>query len=290
MEQALQVVGVDGSPGSQKALNWALARADRLGPVQPVSVWHYPWWALVPTVAGTLLPPGNEELEAAAERVVVEMLDGVDPALYRDPRILHGATGPMMIEAAGDASLLVVGTRGLGAVAGSALGSVSMHVVSHAPGPVAVVAADAEVEDHYQRVVVGVDGSATSGLAVQWAIDNTPPSTAIDVVHAWQPSAAAAGVAVAEVLVLLADQAEQAGQDVIETTLAAFEGRAAETGHKLTGRSVQGDARHLLRSEAEEADLLILGAQGHRGVAHLFLGSVATAMVHHPTATTIVVR
>ena len=41
---------------------------------------------------------------------------------------------------------------------------------------------------------------------------------------------------------------------------------------------------------AAEADLLVLGARGHEGVAHLLLGSVTTGLVHQPVIPTVVVR
>jgi nucleotide-binding universal stress UspA family protein len=50
-----------------------------------------------------------------------------------------------------------------------------------------------------------------------------------------------------------------------------------------------GDPRGVLRRLGEEADLLVLGARGHRGVAHLLLGSVTTGLVHQPLITTIVI-
>ena len=68
-----QIVGIDGSPGSSAALDWALARADRLGAVEPVAAWHYPWWALVPTATGSLVPPGDSEFEAITEKVVANI-------------------------------------------------------------------------------------------------------------------------------------------------------------------------------------------------------------------------
>ncbi|MGI9594578.1 MAG: universal stress protein, partial [Acidimicrobiales bacterium] len=46
------VVGVDGSPGSDHALRWAMAHADRFGPVQPVTTWRYPWWMVPSQVPG----------------------------------------------------------------------------------------------------------------------------------------------------------------------------------------------------------------------------------------------
>jgi nucleotide-binding universal stress UspA family protein len=282
----LQIVGVDGSPGSATALEWALNRSTRLGPVKPVSAWHYPWWALVPTATGTMIPPGDTEFQAVAEKVMRNMLERVDTTNVVGPEITHGPAGQVLVSAAGSGSLLVVGTRGRGAVAGSVLGSVSLHCVHHSPVPVVVVPADVPVDDRHRRVVVGIDGSDNGQRALEWAIDNTPPSTRIDVVNAWDPGTALE----AEVAVLATEHAEKGSRDIVAQTLAAVGSRVEQSGHRISGHSRRGDARRLLRAEGEQADLLVVGAQGHQGVAHLLLGSVATALVHHPNVATVIVR
>ncbi|MCP4227696.1 MAG: universal stress protein [Actinomycetia bacterium] len=281
-----QIVGIDGSPGSTAALDWALARVALLGPVEPVAAWHYPWWALVPTATGTLVPPGDSEFQAITERVVANMLERVDNEDVLDPQIIHAAAGTALVTAADRGTLLVVGTRGRGAVAGSVLGSVSLHCVNHARVPVAIVPADIAAEDRFQRVIVGIDGSDNADRAVQWAIDNTPSTSRIELINTWDPGAAA----VAEVAVLAMERSEDFSTALVAEAIEAVRARAGETGHKITGLSRQGDARRVLRAEAEQADMLVVGARGHQGVAHLLLGSVATALVHQPTAATIVVH
>jgi len=52
---------------------------------------------------------------------------------------------------------------------------------------------------------------------------------------------------------------------------------------------VLGDPRMVLRDMAADADLLVVGARGHRGAAYLLLGSVTTSLSHHPTVPTVVV-
>ena len=52
---------------------------------------------------------------------------------------------------------------------------------------------------------------------------------------------------------------------------------------------VPGDPRAVLRTMGDDADLLIVGARGHGVLDRLLLGSVASALAHHPTVPTIVV-
>jgi nucleotide-binding universal stress UspA family protein len=53
--------------------------------------------------------------------------------------VVQGPAGPAILDAAEDADLIVLGTRGLGTVSGALLGSVTHHVVHHATRPAVVV-------------------------------------------------------------------------------------------------------------------------------------------------------
>ena len=59
-------------------------------------------------------------------------------------RVVQGHPAQVLLDAAADAALLVVGSRGLGGVRGMLLGSVSQHVVARAACPVVVVRAPAD--------------------------------------------------------------------------------------------------------------------------------------------------
>jgi nucleotide-binding universal stress UspA family protein len=61
-------------------------------------------------------------------------------------------------------------------------------------------------------------------------------------------------------------------------------------GHPSVETAVlSGDPRAVLRSAGADADLLVVGARGHGVLEHLLLGSVASALAHHPTVPTIIV-
>ena len=141
------VVGVDGSDGARRALEWAVAEA-RLRGAQLIAV-HT--WELPPLgmSAGPFDPPMTldpdmiQRVEAAARDLVDRELDAVDvTGLQVDKRVEPRNPADALLDAARDANLLVVGTRGRGGFSGLLLGSVSQQVSQHAPCPVVIVPKD----------------------------------------------------------------------------------------------------------------------------------------------------
>jgi nucleotide-binding universal stress UspA family protein len=136
------VVGVDGSPGSRAALRWAVTQAELTDArVEAVSAWQDP---AVYGFAYGWSPAVFEDVSVAAvtEKILAESV--ADEAGDAAPvpvltRVLHGHPAQVLLDAAGGAQLLVVGSRGHGAFAGMLLGSVSQHRVQHASCPVVVV-------------------------------------------------------------------------------------------------------------------------------------------------------
>jgi len=133
------VVGVDGSPSSRDALRWAKAQADLLGQeLVVVTAWTHPT-ASYPTLSG-FVPMGDvadlgAETRAVTERAVKETVGDAPVVL----RIVEGHPARAILDAARDAALVVIGCRGHGGFVGALVGSVSQHVVAHAPCPVVVI-------------------------------------------------------------------------------------------------------------------------------------------------------
>jgi nucleotide-binding universal stress UspA family protein len=136
------VVGVDGSEGSKRALEWAAREARLRGaPLEIVLVWlpsvlyAASGWSVADTeMLEGLLESARERLERTCESVA-PALDGLEV----ERRVVEGPTARTLMDAAVGADLLVVGTRGHGGFAGLLLGSVSAQCAHHSPCPVVIV-------------------------------------------------------------------------------------------------------------------------------------------------------
>ena len=131
------VVGVDGSPRSVAALRWAADYAAHAGAaVRAVTGWQHP---LRYRWESTL---SDDELSERAGRMLSETVDaalGTDPAVKVEESVVAGHPAQVLIDASGDARLLVLGSHGYAAVHGALLGAVSQYCVQHARCPVVVV-------------------------------------------------------------------------------------------------------------------------------------------------------
>jgi nucleotide-binding universal stress UspA family protein len=134
------VVGVDGSPYSEEALRWAIGQARLTGqPVDAVISWRVPVDYGVTTLA---VLDWRADATSTLEDTVARAVDPAD-ADRVSQRVEMGHAAKVLLDAAADAALLVVGSRGRGGFTGMLLGSVSQHVIARAACPVVVVRAPA---------------------------------------------------------------------------------------------------------------------------------------------------
>ncbi len=135
------VVGIDGSPHSADALEFAFrwAAPARAG-IRALLAWQAP----IPPVAVTAVMPvmDMESYEQDAKRILG---DALEPLQRRHPDVevtagvVNGHPVSVLEEASGGAGLLVVGARGLGGLKGLVLGSVSHGLLHRARCPIAIV-------------------------------------------------------------------------------------------------------------------------------------------------------
>jgi nucleotide-binding universal stress UspA family protein len=136
------VVGVDGSEHSRRALRWALEEAELRGAtLQAVAAWSYPYMVGADAVVTSAMVDPRE-LQATAAQSLEEAIEACATPAQRqsiERTVVEDRPARALLDAARDADLLVVGSRGRGGFKGLLLGSVSSQCVHHAPCPVVVV-------------------------------------------------------------------------------------------------------------------------------------------------------
>ena len=132
------VIGTDGSPGGRAAVEEGLELARLVGaPVTFICVRHQ-----IVLLGDPYYQRKLSEQLAHARAALDEAMDKADRiGVEADCEIAEGDPVDELIRAARyqEADLIVVGSRGLGAIAGALLGSVSRALVQHSPVPVLVV-------------------------------------------------------------------------------------------------------------------------------------------------------
>jgi nucleotide-binding universal stress UspA family protein len=132
------VVGIDGSEGARRALDWAIEEAElRHARLQVVHTWDAPFeptWGTMGVDVAAYEESARELLDDEVEdRVVGAVRQNVEKQLVR------GGAAIVLVGLSKDADLLVIGSRGRGGFAGLLLGSVSQQVAHHATCPVVIV-------------------------------------------------------------------------------------------------------------------------------------------------------
>lgn len=136
MPRGLIVVGVDGSENSRQALRWAADEA-RLRHAR-VRVVHA-WWAYPMLAEDTEALHLTQDAIGAVQTFVTETLGEEHDVEVEVVAVQGQQASAALVDAAKDAELLVVGSRGAGGFSSLLLGSVSQQCAHHAPCPVAIV-------------------------------------------------------------------------------------------------------------------------------------------------------
>jgi nucleotide-binding universal stress UspA family protein len=138
------VVGVDGSTESRAALVAALEEAGRIGAEVEVVAAYFPTdsWTDATLVLAQSVETIRADLERRTLKVVADVvlaLAATDAAPPVRTTICEGPAAEVLLDRARSAQLLVLGSRGRGAIRGLLLGSVALHCAMHASGPVMLV-------------------------------------------------------------------------------------------------------------------------------------------------------
>ncbi len=293
------VLGSDGSDCAQRALAWAVQHAPgRADTVRVATAWSIP---TVPSLApmGPSAPSwdvrsveraATAEAEASARRIRAGLgLDGGDTdAITVEIDVREGPTSSVLIDAAHDASLLVLGSRGLGGFSRLVLGSTSTQCATHAPVPTAIVPLEAPL-GLAKRIVVAFDGSDNSMTALAWALGFADSDAVVDCVMVWDVTPIVVGADqffFPEASDLARDRFDHLVDRVVADVTADDPSLALPT---IERHFVEGRPRTELAREADAADLLIMGARGHGAIGAAILGSVSTWLLHQVQRPMVVV-
>ncbi|MER5913556.1 universal stress protein [Streptomyces sp. NPDC001982] len=294
-------VGIDGSPESRAAAEWA-AREARLRdlPVKLVQVWEP---VPEPIAQAPLL--GAETHQHWTERVPRETADGLrlrHPGVEVTTEQITGTPGEVLAAQARDAEMLVLGSRGLGGIGGFMVGSVSLSVVAHAERPVVLVRAGEQAADEHEPDPMGIASAATAFRPVLLALDVEGPDAALvefafdaaarrsaplRVLHAWSPPpyyAYAYGMALdPEINRSLAQTDAAALTDLLRPWRQKF------PDVEVVAESRVGSPAVELVEASREASLVVVGRRIRRSPLGSHIGHVTHALLHHSTTPVAVV-
>ncbi|MFB9238327.1 universal stress protein [Plantactinospora siamensis] len=284
-QDAAVVVGVDGSADARRAIELAAAEAHRRH--RSIRVVHAFLW---PMLHVDVDPPPEGPPEAGlrrqADRILQAALAETRAAVDGVPvegEVVDGQPAAVLCRESRDASLVVVGDRGLGGFGSLLVGSIALQTASYASCPVLVARG---AEHPGGPVVVGVDGSATSQQALAVAAEEAALRGAeLRAVHAFRhPRSNGPG----DMMPLVYDtESLRAEEDRrLAEAVADWQDRYPEV--PVIRRVAHARAAPTLIEESARAQLVVVGARGRGGLAGLVLGSTSQAVLHHAHCPTII--
>jgi nucleotide-binding universal stress UspA family protein len=142
------------------------------------------------------------------------------------------------------------------------------------------------------RIVVGIDGSEGSVVALHWAIAEAKVRGALlEIVYAWEPMSPAwtglEAMGTAVVAPVTVEELRGYAQAVLDATLTAT--KAELDGVEVEAHLSEGHAAVVLVETSEGADLLVVGSRGLGGFRGALMGSVSQHAVHASRIPVVVV-
>ncbi|MER6443427.1 universal stress protein [Streptomyces sp. NPDC001185] len=294
-------VGLDGSPESRTAAEWAAREAKlRELPMKLVHVWEP---VPEPTAVARLLgPETHQHWTERIPRETAASLRAAHPEVELHVEQVTGRPAEVLIDTAKDAELLVLGSRGLSGAVGFAVGSVGLAVVAHAERPVVLVRIEAEGRDAGQHptapsdtasdttpsrpVVLGLDTTAPDDTLIRFAFEAALlRGTSLRVIHAWnEPPYIAYGMPPDLEL-----NAQIAAEQAAAVTSALRPWRQKFPTVDVVEDSRPGKAANHVVDASGEASLVVVGRRIRRSPLGAHIGPVTHAVLHHSTAPVAVV-
>ncbi|MEU0939265.1 universal stress protein [Embleya sp. NPDC005971] len=270
-EVALGVlVGHDGSPAADRALDWAAQDAvARRVPLYVVTA--VPVGGLGHRHRVELRERAHALVDAACARVRARFAGAVVEGSVRE-----GDAAESLLAASARADTMVMGSRGHGGFTGLLLGSVSLRVCAHSSCPVVVVHADA-AEDA-SGVVVGIAGPE-DGPAAEFAADRALRLGGLRGVHSW--ALPVTGLAPSLMLPSMYDVDEIAAERgrMVDTVLDPIRFEYPEL--PVDTVVMNGSAGRDLVCVSTGGALVVVASHRRHGPLPMRLGPTTHAVLHH---------
>jgi nucleotide-binding universal stress UspA family protein len=273
------LIGVDGSQAAEVACEFV---ANRTWPIGTRI-----------ELVGAISPALIRRDRIAAREALRQALDDRGNSLRKagmtvSTEIIEGDPAESLVDRAGNtfADLIVVGNRGLGPVVSAVIGSVSAHLIDHAPCPVLVARSPKAT-----RMVLASDGTHSSRKIPR-------------ILAAWQPAFSGMPVEVVSVaspekfLTPWAPEGDTArdwqGRDIVQHRHIAEQvaDELMDLGWHAAAIVAMGDpAGEILDASRDwHADLIVTGSRGIGTIRRLLRGSVAHKVMMHTRSSVLVMR
>jgi nucleotide-binding universal stress UspA family protein len=263
------LLATDGSTFSEGAIREALKLAKKCSSrlfVMSVVITNLEFEVTMPQVIDKEDKEALSHLEAIKARATKEGINcdiavfhGDDP--YQD--IVRRAQE-------NNTDMIIVGRHGRTGLLRLMMGSVTAKVIGHAPCNVLVVSPGASTE--FRDILVATDGSRYSKAAVSEAISIAKRCNsrliAVSVAHS--------------------DGEIKSAQDNLQTAIEV----ASQEGLQIDGAAVIGKSYEAIvdMAKQKQADLIVVGSHGRRGLERLLMGSVTERVIGHSGTAVLVVK
>lgn len=222
----------------------------------------------------------------AAERLL-DQTSGMVPATVPSTKRFHQVGNPakVVLEAVRSTGcdLVAVGSQGRGRVAELFLGSVSHRVVLHAPCASLLVRND---PGKLQSVLLAVEGQEDSRRLCAWLHRHRFAQPVALSLLSVVPTLHAGDEALGGRSEKWIGEIEQYAEQLVEETATSLR----DLFPAVTPRVERGDPARCIAQAARQADLVILGSHGWKGIEHFLLGSVSHAVLHQVACPVLIVR
>ena len=281
------VVGVDGSIGARHAARWAAALAARLG--SPLQIVHAtPYVGYNPTDAVAAFRAAViEDQRDAAESILQGTANAVrsaHPDLDVTPTALNAPADAALHALSRHARLLVLGCGELSPTAAMLIGSLTLELTAQSGCP--VIAWRGELlHPTTQPIVVGVDGSSSTALALAFELADTlgAPLWAVHAWSTWRPPGEVS-------IPFLIDWEQLETHQRKELTDAVEPFSALHPQVEVSLFVDPGKPRRALLQRLDGAQIVVVGSRGHSPLAAVMLGATSLNMLHHAPVPVVVCR